>query len=527
MARSEFGKLDMSVLIVGRNNADRKNLVRMLGRKVKRVLTADNGKSGIDLFSRQRPDAICTGLLQTDMNSLKMAEAVKKIDPQAQIILFVNSSMDRLLPGAFSRSIRAGVDHYLLKPVEPKSFFNILDRIYENISQNKLSKIQYDLIRKLSLTVAQSPSSIVITDINRMIEYVNPRFEEITGYSRIDVAGKDASILKSGKTPMQTYKKLAQVLASGKVWRGEFINRKKNGELYWEMATISPIRNENGETSHYVFIGEDFTQKKRAEEALQLSEKNLRKRNEMIEQDLRNAQLIQRALLPRELPAINEIRIDYRYIPLESVGGDYFSLTQLREGGLGVFLGDVTGHGVSAALFLALVKAFTDRACRRFGREPKEYFTMLNGDLLDNMTTNFLTAVYGVFRIDQEKKKVFFTFTKGGHPPPMVHRAETGLVETFDVNGTLLGMMPNAEFEQKTIELGRGDKLFLYTDGIHETMNIKNQFFGLEGLAGSIKKADSGSLTETLDKIIKGIQAFRGKAPVRDDIVILGFQINI
>lgn len=527
MAKSDFRKLDISVLIVGIKNKEQKRLVSILNRKVKRTLIADNGKTAIETCRQYRPAVVCTGLILPDMNGIKLTEHIKKINGNTEVILIVSRGMDRLLQGAFPRSVHAGVDHYILKPVEEKAFFRIIERIYENANQEKLSKMQYDLIRKLSLTVAQSPSSIVITDIHRNIEYINPRFEEVTGYKRDDVIGKNASLLKSGKTAVQTYKKLANDLATGKAWRGEFINKKKNGELYWEMATISPIRNENGETSHYVFIGEDITQKKRAEEALQLSEKNLRKRNEMIEQDLRNAQMIQRALLPREIPDIREIKIDYRYLPLESVGGDYFSLTNLREGGLGVFLGDVTGHGVSAALFLAMVKAFTDRACRQHGREPKQYFTMLNGDLLDNMTTNFLTAVYGVFKIDREQHKVTFTFAKGGHPPPIVHRVSNGQAEIHDVNGTILGMMPGADYEQKTIELGTGDKLFLYTDGVHETMNIKNQFFGLEGLCGAIKKADKDDLSETLDGIVRNIQSYRGKAPIRDDIVILGFQIKL
>lgn len=526
MANNGFRKMDMTVLIVGRDNRDRKDLTGMLGRRVKRILTAGDGKSAVKLYRQYGPAVVCTSLVLPDMNGLKLTERIKKINRNAEVILVVSRGMDRLLPGAFSKSVKAGVDHYILKPPDAKAFTHIMERIYTNLNQAKLSRLQIDLIRKLSLTVAQSPSSIIITDIHRNIEYINPRFEEVTGYTKEDVMGKNASYLKSGKTPAATYKKLSNDLTAGKVWRGELINRRKNGELYWEMATVSPIRNENGETSHYVFIGEDITQKKRAEEALLLSEKNLRKRNEMIEQDLRNAQLIQRALLPRELPAIREIKIDYRYLPLESVGGDYFSLTQLREGGLGVFLGDVTGHGVSAALFLAMVKAFTDRACRQYGREPGKYFGMLNNDLLENMTTNFLTAIYGVFRIDQEQKKATFTFSKGGHPPPIVHRASTGLAEICDVNGTILGMMPGADYEQKIIDLFDGDKLYLFTDGVHETVNIKNQFFGLEGLSGTIKKADRVDLSETLDGIIRSIQSFRGKAPVRDDIVILGFQFH-
>jgi sigma-B regulation protein RsbU (phosphoserine phosphatase) len=109
----------------------------------------------------------------------------------------------------------------------------------------------------------------------------------------------------------------------------------------------------------------------------------------------------------------------------------------------------------------------------------------------------------------------------------MVYRAATGKVEIFDVNGTLLGMMQTVDFEQKTIELEKGDKLFLYTDGINETMDTKNNFFGLEGLSEAIRAAGNDGLPQTLDAVIRAVHHYRGRAQVKDDIVILGFQIDI
>lgn len=111
----------------------------------------------------------------------------------------------------------------------------------------------------------QSPVSVVITDAEGNIEYVNAKFEQLTGYSRQEVIGENPRILKSGKTSRQEYRYLWQTLISGKEWHGEFHNRKKNGELFWEAASISPIKNQEGVITHFVGIKEDITERKQQE----------------------------------------------------------------------------------------------------------------------------------------------------------------------------------------------------------------------------------------------------------------------
>jgi len=122
-----------------------------------------------------------------------------------------------------------------------------------------------DRIRTLSQAVEQSPESIFITDLEPRIEYVNAAFVRNTGYSREEVIGKNPSILKSGKTPMETYKALWATLSRGKAWQGELFNRRKDGSEYIEWAIISPVREADGKIKHYVTIKQDITEKKRAE----------------------------------------------------------------------------------------------------------------------------------------------------------------------------------------------------------------------------------------------------------------------
>ena len=123
-------------------------------------------------------------------------------------------------------------------------------------------------LRKLSRAVEQSPASVIITDPKGRIEYVNPKFESVTGYVSHEVVGRRLDILKSGYTAPERAENLWQTITAGSEWRGEFHNRKKNGELFWEYASVSPIKGENGEITHFLSVNEDITVRKDYEERL-------------------------------------------------------------------------------------------------------------------------------------------------------------------------------------------------------------------------------------------------------------------
>lgn len=130
-------------------------------------------------------------------------------------------------------------------------------------------------IRILSRAVEQSPNPVIIANTKGIIEYVNPKFTESTGYTAEEAIGRNPSILKSGETDSDEYKDLWETISSGKEWRGLFHNRRKNGELYWEYTSISPIRNSEGEITHYLAVKEDITERKRLEEEVKQRDREL------------------------------------------------------------------------------------------------------------------------------------------------------------------------------------------------------------------------------------------------------------
>jgi PAS domain S-box-containing protein len=142
-----------------------------------------------------------------------------------------------------------------------------------NVTAFKQTNMQ---LARLSVAVEQSPASIVITDTAGNIEYVNPRFTQVTGYTLEEVRGKNPRILKTNKTPPETHRELWETLGAGREWKGEFVNRKKDGELFYEYASISPIVDNQGNVTNYLAVKENITDRKNAEEALNESEKRYR-----------------------------------------------------------------------------------------------------------------------------------------------------------------------------------------------------------------------------------------------------------
>lgn len=240
------------------------------------VSEASDGLAGLELIRQSRPDIVITDLRMPRMDGLELIEAVAADFDNLPIIVLSGTGV---LADAID-ALRRGAWDYLTKPIQDLAELEIVvqrclerarliadNRRYQNTLESLVEERTAQL-RKLMTAVEQSANSVIITDTEGIIEYVNPYFCRLTGYRMDEIIGQKPSLVKSDQQPQELYETLWQTITSGHEWRGEFCNKRKNGSLYWELCSIAPIRNETGAITHYVAIKEDITARKSQEQVL-------------------------------------------------------------------------------------------------------------------------------------------------------------------------------------------------------------------------------------------------------------------
>jgi PAS domain S-box-containing protein len=191
------------------------------------------------------------------------------------------------LPVLVGDDVVAVLEFFSDEVVEPdQSLLRVMGHVGTELGQVvKRSRAEKD-VRKLSRAVEQSPVSVIVTDTAGNIEYVNPKFVAVTGYTPEEVIGKNPRVLKSGHTSAEDYRELWAHVSSGREWRGQLHNKKKNGELFWESSLISPIRDANGRITNYLAVNEDITERKKIELELRESREYLEAQNHKLEETM-------------------------------------------------------------------------------------------------------------------------------------------------------------------------------------------------------------------------------------------------
>jgi PAS domain S-box-containing protein len=205
------------------------------------------------LLGQHRYDAVVTDYALGDGNAFDVVELARGIP-----LVFTTGAGDEEVA---VRAMKSGAYDYLVKDLE-RTYLRKLPVTIENAIRRHRAEEQ---VRKLTRAVEQSPASVVITDTEGRIEYVNPKFTSLTGYTAEEALGRNPRILKSGEHPREFYEQLWQTILAGREWRGELHNRKKNGELFWELSSVSPVRDKEGSITHFVAVKEDVTERKRLE----------------------------------------------------------------------------------------------------------------------------------------------------------------------------------------------------------------------------------------------------------------------
>jgi two-component system, cell cycle sensor histidine kinase and response regulator CckA len=260
----------LHVLIVEDSQYDLELLLYELRRNGYEVDSAcvDTRESMLAALEAKHWDAVISDFSLPSFNGMEALAIVQALGHDIPFILVSGTIGEELAV----RAMVAGANDYVMKDRLAR-LGPAIDRELREAADRRARREAEQQLRLVSRAVEQTPTAVVITDYDGRIVYVNPRFSQVSGYTAAEAIGQNPRILKSGQTPAEVYTRLWSTLAAGQIWAGKFCNRAKDGRLFWERAIISPIRDSEGQVTHYVAVKEDITERREIQEQMMASQK--------------------------------------------------------------------------------------------------------------------------------------------------------------------------------------------------------------------------------------------------------------
>ena len=250
---------------------------------------------------------------------------------------------------------------------------------------------------------------------------------------------------------------------------------------------------------------------------------DLKSKDTLLQKELDMAVSVQKGILPKESGDWNGIKVLNHYEAMGKVGGDFFDFFLLPQGKLAIFIADVSGHGIPAALVTTMAKiAFTSSAQRFYS--PRRILVEVNNEMCQNIRTDDYLSVFFI-TIDQNYR---VTYANAGHQVALLYRKRENQVIRLDTPGYFVGMMPEMgeSYEESVIQLEYGDRIMLYTDGIVETINKKREQFGNDRLEALFKDFANLTVEELQSKIISEIDDFSQGLSRKDDLSLIIIELD-
>ena len=371
------------------------------------------------------------------------------------------------------------------------------------------------LIRQ-STALESAANGIVITGLEGNIEWINPSFTKLTGYAYEEVVGQNPRVLNSNKQDKSFFKEMWDTIKSGQVWHGEVINKKKDGTLYTEEMTITPVLNDENEIVNFVAIKQDITERKELE-------RKLEEANKRMKGELDIGKEIQMSMLPLLFPAFpnrTEFAVYANLIPAREVGGDFYDFFFIDDDRFCFVIGDVSGKGVPAALFMAvtktLIKSRTSSDC-----STASILSHVNKEMSsDNKSSMFVTVFACIMNIRTGE----LVYTNAGHNPPFIKRENNTLERLGTLHGPIIGAVEDLTYKESKTTLSSGETILLYTDGVTEAMDSANNLFTEERLINYFSTTKSESVESIVNSVVEVVKKFEGEADQADDITALAFK---
>ncbi|MCC6275906.1 MAG: serine/threonine-protein phosphatase [Leptospiraceae bacterium] len=248
------------------------------------------------------------------------------------------------------------------------------------------------------------------------------------------------------------------------------------------------------------------------------------KEKESIDTEFKLAKKLQTKTLQKLPESDSRIKFSLWYSPLMHVGGDYYSVNQLDTHEYSLFLADISGHGISAAMLLNTVKISFEQYLTYKDR-PEKLIRKMNDDLYGKIGDNFVTAIYIYINL----KKKIIRYCNAGHPKAFLYPLTENRpkVRFLRQTGKVIGIFQKANFRDEELKLKEKERLVIYTDGIPETFNKNNQMFGERGLLRAFSNSNLIDGEEAIEKVKENLKNFQGDSPIEDDRCLILCDMNL
>jgi len=356
----------------------------------------------------------------------------------------------------------------------------------------------------------------------RPLIYANDGFERLTGYPVGEVLGRNCRFLQGPESDPTAVAEIRAAIAEQRECIVEILNYRRDGSSFWNRLSVTPVRAESGVVTHFIGIQSDVTARREAEEGL-------RRAKAALDHDLKLAARVQQALLPPASLQLEGLDIASVMSPCTDLAGDAVGVLRLPRRQVGLYMLDVSGHGVGAALLSFTLNHMLSPAAEGAlliedsGQElvvvaPSRVAERLNRQFPMDRTRQYFTLVYGVFDPAHGR----FSYVIAGHPAPIV-LPRLGPARPLQGGGLPIGMIEHATFNDEAVTLHPGDRLYFYTDGVIEALNESEQEFGHARLMTEIERLRGHPLRQGLDVIAEIIIGWSG-SHLADDVSLIAIE---
>src|SRR6516162_194737 len=403
--------------------------------------------------------------------------------------------------------------------------------------QHRAEKLAFEN-KMLRAVLDSMPDNISIKDLQGRYIFDNSSHCRFLGATNsVEVVGNTVFDFLPATIAEKFHAEDFRVLRSGTVVQSVDETVDRAGNKVWMSVTKMPLRDDKGELIGLVSTTRDITARKQAEEQLAAYAQALREKNAQLEEDLETARELQHALLPQHYPRFpscaspeaSALRFHHFFRSSSGVGGDFFDVFQISDSLAGVFICDVMGHGVRAALVAAILRALVEDLRART-TEPARFLQELNRGLSHILKHSRLTMFVSACYLLADISRGELHYANAGHPVPFcVHRARRS-AELLPFHGSkvdpVLGIFDDAQYHSSSCELGAGDILLLFTDGLFEVEGANAQYYDQPRLLRAANERAGLCAGELCKQLVDEVQQFAATKDFADDVCLIAMEID-